>query len=90
MVTVPVTAMIVPKMMKIQSIPMSHQASLDPKSFKCAAAGKITLTVIVQISPTKEQMKLNDGQYIATSKERSISTILIMDDQTSIALSEWR
>mmetsp|Transcript_14343 Transcript_14343/g.13864 ORF Transcript_14343/g.13864 Transcript_14343/m.13864 type:complete len:133 (+) Transcript_14343:86-484(+) len=77
-----------PKMINIQSKAFSKKLRLGPNSFKWAAAGKIQLTVIVQTSPTKEQMKLNDGTYMATSSDRTIKTNLISEETISIIRSD--
>merc|ERR1712232_275356 len=81
------TAMHVPPITKKQSKKLSQNDNSDPNIFKCAAAGKMTLTIIVQINPTREQSRLNDGTNIATNKAAPINVSLITEDTNSMTLS---
>mmetsp|Transcript_20101 Transcript_20101/g.43638 ORF Transcript_20101/g.43638 Transcript_20101/m.43638 type:complete len:120 (+) Transcript_20101:124-483(+) len=69
---------------------LSNIDNLVPNNFKCANAGKITLTIIVQINPTSEHKKLNDGKNIATANARNMSTIFTTESTSSIARSLGR
>lgn len=78
------TAMTEPKTTKIQSTIFSVIDNLGPNSFKCAAAGKIQLTAIVQIIPTREHKKLKEGINMATSKAKTINTNFIIEEAVSM------
>mmetsp|Transcript_1061 Transcript_1061/g.1855 ORF Transcript_1061/g.1855 Transcript_1061/m.1855 type:complete len:107 (+) Transcript_1061:213-533(+) len=84
---VPTTANIKPPIMNNQSVTFSQTGRCGPNSFKCAAAGKTTLTSIEQINPTREQRKLNDGMNIATKSADTINVNLIKLYDISITLS---
>jgi len=54
--------------------------NLDPNIFKCAAAGKTTLTDMVQIIPTNAQSKLNEGMHIETKSAIAVRMNLMAAD----------
>ena len=83
----PMTAMNVPAKMNNQSRIFSHRGNWSPNIFKCAAAGKITLTIMVQMSPTSEHSMLKDGTNIATANDDPTRNNLMIDDTTSMTLS---
>jgi hypothetical protein len=58
---VPTTANTEPMTTKLESKILSVKVSLDQNIWRCAAAGNITLTDMVQIMPTKAHKKLKDG-----------------------------
>lgn len=87
---VPTTATNPPTKMRTQSNTISVLESFSPNNCKCAAAGKITDTAMVQIKPTRAQMKLKDGTNMATAKDVTISTSLMTLAVRSIALSLGR
>mmetsp|Transcript_28839 Transcript_28839/g.60707 ORF Transcript_28839/g.60707 Transcript_28839/m.60707 type:complete len:113 (-) Transcript_28839:1137-1475(-) len=66
---------------------LSNIDNSDPNSFKCAIAGKMTLTIIVQINPTNEHKKLNDGKKMATASDKTMSMIFTNESINSMAKS---
>lgn len=85
---VPTTATMPPPKINSQSMSLSRIDKVAPNNFKCAAAGKMTDTIMVQISPTKEHRKENDGKKIATAKEVKMSMSFTSESKSSIARSE--
>jgi hypothetical protein len=75
--------MMIPRVINTQSINFSTVVRFGPNILRCAAAGKITETDIVQIRPTKEHKKLKDGKNTATQRAKIVNKSLIVDEAAS-------